>query len=140
MDANTTPQVGDTWYRYLEKFYSGWDGFHEEAYSIGPKLEVETFEVLKVTPKGVWIARSWSSGGISCDKRFVLLAANKRHAQPSKEEALKSMIARKERQLRILNTQLSNAQKAMALARVELAKQQGVEPNTQSEMEALLLS
>lgn len=112
----TTPQVGDTWYRYEDRRYGSVNEF-DEVDHVYVKLQMTDFKVTKVTPKGVWV----SAGGM-CTPRFVLLTANKRYAAPSKEEALASLLARKARQMRILETQLGHAKSAVTLAQLELAK------------------
>jgi hypothetical protein len=64
------------------------------------------FDVIKETPRGVWI-------DIYGAKRFVLKEARKRYACPSKEEAKESFKARKTRQIKILTKQLENAKRAL---------------------------
>jgi len=84
-------------YRYEEVNY------HE----IGIRLNERVFELIKETPKGYWIDLFPDMGWN--EKKWVSSTAKKRYAYPTKEEALSSFIARKERQIEILKAQLSNA-------------------------------
>lgn len=108
------PQVGDTWYRYEDRRYGSVNEFDELVGSYA-KLELIELTVTKVTPKGVWVTQFMTP-------RFVLTAANKRYALPTKEEALESLLARKARQIRILESQLKGVREAAALAEREMAK------------------
>lgn len=138
MTTSTAPKVGDLWYRAKDAYYSGWDSHSETSYLIGPNIELITYQVDKVTPKGVWLRRCFGTGTVqpmggliqSSDRKFVLLMANKRLAQPSKEEALKSLIARKARQIYILDGQATRARKASMLAQEQLQKLLGTEGQT----------
>lgn len=114
MSAASTPQVGDTWYRYEERRYGVANEF-DEVVSSYVQLELIELKVTKVTPKGVWVTRFLS-------KKFVLTAANKRYALPTKQEALESLLARKARQIRILESNVKHAREASFLAERELAK------------------
>ena len=67
------------------------------------------FPVVRRTPAGVWI-------DIYGRARFILTAARKRYACPTKEEALISYRARKRRQVKILRAQLKQAEQALNLA------------------------
>lgn len=73
-----------------------------------PRLEFREYPIIKRTPKGAWI-------DIYGKKRFVLLTARKKFACDTREDAIRSFIARKERQIRILNRQLYDAREDMAL-------------------------
>ena len=71
-------------------------------------------EVLKHTPKGVWLYDATQN------RRFVLRAARKRWAAPTRREALESFIARKGRQIRILNAAVDRAHRAREIAEAAL--------------------
>ena len=114
MTEANKPKVGDTWYRYEERRYGVANEF-DEVVSTYVKLELIELKVTKVTPKGVWVTRFMTP-------RFVLLAANKRYAQPTQAEALESILARKARQIRILESQVKQAREVTVLAQRELAK------------------
>lgn len=94
------PEGLDVWWRVEARSYSiVIDAEREEYGSTRPRLEAQWFEVVKTTPKGVWIAG-----------RFCLRDARKRFACPTLHEAIESFVARKDRQIRILSNQLSAAQ------------------------------
>lgn len=114
MSTAPTPKVGDTWYRYEERRYGVANEF-DEVVSTYVKLELIELKVSKVTPKGVWVMRFLS-------KKFVLTAANKRYAAPTKQEALESLLARKARQIRILESRMKEARETSVLAERELVK------------------
>lgn len=129
MTEANKPKVGDTWYRYEDRLYGSANEFDEVTHTY-VKLQLTEFVVTKVTPKGVWV----SAFGC-CIPRFVLLSANKRHALPTKEDALESLMARKARQIRILESQMKHAREATALAERERAKLKPVENSIPVELE-----
>lgn len=86
------------WFRYSERSY------------LPLTLVLEKWPVFKETPKGVWLG---AAGG---PKKFVNTSWKKRFACPSIEEALQSFIARKRRQISILDHQLRRAKTALAIA------------------------
>lgn len=97
-------------YRYQDWQASG--GVDEWGYSLGPSktyVSLMTFRIIRTTPKGVWI-------NYGCTEKFVKLDARKRFACPTKEEALESFLARKQRQKRILSSQLQNVVSAIHIA------------------------
>jgi len=121
------PVVGDIWYRYEDVLYAA--PLDEFDYPTGsPRLAVElrTFQVKKVTPKGVWVGR-WSSTIpylFEGEKhRFVLFDARKQFACPSKLKALESFVARKERQSGILSSQLRRADQSVAIGKQMIDKE-----------------
>lgn len=65
-----------------------------------------TYAVVKKTPKGAWLVNG----------KFVLDGPGKRGAHATKELALESFVARKERQRRILKAQLSRIETALIIA------------------------
>ncbi|MGJ4945154.1 hypothetical protein ACQR1W_31655 [Bradyrhizobium sp. HKCCYLS1011] len=69
-----------------------------------PELQMTWYAITRRTPKGAWI-----SG------RFVLLTAHKRWACPTQEEAIESFIARKQKHIRILMSNLKRAEEELAL-------------------------
>jgi hypothetical protein len=102
------PQVGDTWYRYEDVRHADVNEYDD----IGPtyvKLYLRKYKVSKVTPKGVWLSYFFVGG--LC--RFVLLDARKRFAHRTREDALESFIARKAKQIRILEKQLEHVRSAV---------------------------
>lgn len=71
-------------------------------------LVIEEHEVKKETKCGYWIGSEYV-------KRWVSKTSTKRFAYPSKEEAVESFTARKRRQIKILNSQIMNAEDALEL-------------------------
>lgn len=113
------PQPGkEYWYRITDyRTAGGVDEWGDIIPGSGSShLRLEMYEVVKHTPKGVWIYLGWEG------KRFVLRDARKRFACPTKEEALESFMARKRRQIRILTAQRKNAKEALRLAEGEEGK------------------
>lgn len=91
----TEPQV---YYRY--------DCHHFEYHS---QIRAQELVVIRVTPRGVWVSDYGR-------KKFVLNDAKKKYACPTKEMALASFIARKERQIDILTAQLERITNALKAA------------------------
>ena len=91
-----------------------YDYTNYEAASIfgAPRVEVhpESFLIVKRTPKGAWVNTYFG-------RKFVNLGARKRWACPTREEAMESFIARKERQLSILKAQARNVEAALDRAK-----------------------
>jgi len=67
------------------------------------------YPIIKRAPKGAWIS-------IMGEKKFVNLTARKQFACETKQLALDSFIARKKRQIIILNSQLEDAKTFLAQA------------------------
>lgn len=103
--------VGDTWYRYEDIRYASFDDDGDRYGDGRVTVNVQTFTVEKITPKGVWI----NIGGDQ--RRFILTNARKKFAHPNKDAALLSFVARKERQISILSAQLKNTNRALAIGK-----------------------
>jgi len=86
--------------------YNGYDGIYYDS-----------FQVMKHTPKGVWIF-DWYSG----KKKFVLEGIGKRYACPTKLEAARSIVKRTEKHLVILQSRIGKAFKTLELAKKEVHK------------------
>lgn len=104
--------IGEVWYRYRAQSYASADE-DDRVFVSSPRLELDTYPVISHTPKGVWLDEYGT-------KRFVLASARKRFACPSEPEARASFVARKERQIRILEAQIANAREALRLAEERL--------------------
>jgi hypothetical protein len=76
-------------------------------------LYLTEYRIIRETPKGVWIEFYDNPK----KEKFVLLTARKQFACRTKQEALKSFIARKNKQIRILTAQLENAKEALRIAK-----------------------
>jgi hypothetical protein len=119
-------RTGEVWYRMTSHVVSA--GVDEWDNPVGPghvEVYVHEHDVIKHTPKGVWL----NAYG---EKKFVRRDARKRFACPTKEEALESFVARKKRQIGILSAQLRNAEDAIHKAQYkfgdpEKRKQKGLE-------------
>ena len=94
--------MAELWYRYYDYRTAAPVDEYDEIYGASSAaIGLQKFGVTRHTPKGVWI----DYHGNPRDEKFILTAANKRFACPTKEEALKSFLARKKRQLSILTNQ-----------------------------------
>ena len=100
--------VGDVWYRYDDVQYAA--PLDEWEVPIGESrvaLRLTLLTVTKVTPCGVWLD----------GYKFILIRAKKQYARHTKQEALTSFLARKERQLGILGAHIHRVQTAVTLAK-----------------------
>lgn len=97
------------YYRFVDtRVSNGFDEFERDTgYHI--QVWVQTFPVLKKTPKGVWLDYCGA-------KKFVLKKSFKRFACSTLREARKSFEARKRKQIKILSKQLRDAERALSLA------------------------
>jgi hypothetical protein len=112
----------DVWYRYEEQRYAPSLDEYDRPMGRGTiQLHLREYAVIKTTPKGVWLESQQYrfTRGVISDRRFVLREARKRFACPTKEEALVSFLARKNRQLRILKSQIRDVEDAILLAKGE---------------------
>ena len=97
-------------YRYVETMRSS--GLDESGLIAGSpdvRIDVEAYPVLRRTPKGVWIR-------YALQEKFILDTAKKKFAHSTPELALESFIARKTRQIKLLESQMSKARRALQLA------------------------
>jgi hypothetical protein len=104
------------WYRFEDFREADWDPWaeFEQPTTSHAALRLLRYEVMKTTPKGVWLAQRYG-GWTTYPQRFVLREANKRWACPTIEEAAESWKARKAAQSRILNARLKSVAEAEAL-------------------------
>ena len=77
-----------------------------DIYGIGIVIEIRDYNLIRTTEKGYWIKRHGK-------ERWVSKNSKKRFAYPSKEQALENYVARKKRQIIILETQLNRAKTAL---------------------------
>lgn len=68
---------------------------------------LDVYNVIKETPKGVWIDRPYDK------KKFINLSHRKKWACPTIEQAKESFVKRKEAHIRILLEQLKTAQEGL---------------------------
>lgn len=96
--------VGDKFYRYEDMLYGS-----------QISIRLSTYKVIKLTPKGCWIAHNYDHNHLH--KRFVLSDSRKKFAYPTKEQAMESFIRRKERQIIYLQANLNRAKNALYTAK-----------------------
>lgn len=105
--------IGDIWYRLIDVHYAPpLDEWDREMGRGEIRVHLETYKVIKETPKGVWLCRNF----LGCDlsgMRFVLRDSRKRFACPTKEEAIESFRARKKAQIKIYTARLESAHRAL---------------------------
>lgn len=99
-------------YRYEDVSYS--------RYGNNVKIEELKFKVIRETPRGFWIKRSYDRNffhfEINGEKdKWVSKTAFKRYAYPTREEAMVNFKARKVAQIRILEHQLNQARNAFII-------------------------
>lgn len=100
------------WFRYDEVRYASMtDEFDNPVGSSRVSVELTQYTVDHETPKGVWLRVGFST-------KFCRKDARKRFACPTQEEAMASFIARKQRQLRILEAQANDVRQALVLVGV----------------------
>ena len=79
-------------------------------------MVLKTYNLQRETPKGYWIAYGGSPGCFIGDERWVSKTSRKRFAYPTKEEAMVNLIARTKSRIKILKSQLSTCEIALASA------------------------
>lgn len=89
-------------------------------------LNVHKYRIIRETPKGIWIDMGIEYNEISREyeptKRFVLLTARKKFANPSLTQAYIDYIMRKERQISILSGKINDIKDGISCAKYELSK------------------
>ena len=107
-------------YRYEECRRKHYDEHERPTYS-SVELQELKYEVLKRTPKGIWIDQyPWN-------RRFVLLdTTNKKFACLTKEEALQEFLERKRRHLHFLTQKVAMVQCAVSIAEGKLNPGEGL--------------
>lgn len=121
----------EVWYRYEDKTYASvdeWDNVHTHT-----ELQLHEFEVANHTPKGVWIFTfgRFDINGLRAsdarrEKRYILGTANKMFALPTKQLALESFVARKEKQANIHEAIANKARRMIRLAKLQMDKVHGL--------------
>ena len=110
-------------YRYEEVRYSlGVDQFDDPYPGYRLVVHCVKYKIIRRTPKGVWIRYYDNLIALDEDKnkKFVLLTARKKFACETKEEARKSFIARKKRQIEILKAHLEQAETSLYIAETDI--------------------
>ena len=96
-------------YRFVDVLVGSEDWTYVNVY-------LHEYPIIKTTVKGFWI-------DMFGRKRFVLSDSRKKFACLTKEDALESFKRRKERQIRLLESQLSHAKTALDKAHTMEAKE-----------------
>lgn len=99
----------ETWYRITDGCYATMDEFDSPVGGGRVYVSTHAYPVTRRTPRGVWL----DCHGVP---RFVLANARKRFACPTREEAMASFRARKQRQVTLLRNQLRRVEQALWLA------------------------
>lgn len=108
-------------YRYEAVSYASlsYDGDYVVPLIPNIKLQLQTYNLIKETPKGYWIGYGFPiEGKLSSKGRWVSKTARKRYAFPTKEEALNNFIKRTEKRLKILSTQADHCKYSIGLAKM----------------------
>lgn len=104
--ANPHDPDAKRWWRIDDCSYATFDEWGD-SYSTGPRIEAHAFEVVRETPKGVWLRRGW----LFATEQWVGVNWKRRFAAPTVEEAFKDYIARRERQRAICQAQADRAER-----------------------------
>ena len=96
-------------YRYVDRRLANFADEWGDSTGSRPDVVLRKYGVIKHTPKGTWIDEGWDS------KKFVLRDARRRWACPTVEEAEESFMARKRRQLSILQAHQRHVEDVMAM-------------------------
>ena len=118
-------------YRYRDVQFGSCDEY-ENIISTRVAVEVMEFDVVKETRCGAWIhygCQLFQPDVIPprSELKFVNFRCRKQFACRTKEEALASFVARKQRQISILNAKLRRAKEALAEANGMIGNRQPME-------------
>lgn len=107
----TPPAGSEVWWRADDKRYANFDPWDEDGCS-GSHLRIEftPFEVVRHTPRGVWL-RGWMGSPF-----FVNGLAAKQTAVPTQALALKDLIARKKLHVYFAGARLKRAEEHLEAA------------------------
>lgn len=116
MIAPKKPQIGDIWHRVEGSCID--DG---SEYFPGVALEWQQWKIVKITTHGAWMQ---NVSGPHQKLRFALIPGV-RWVSSTKNEALLGLIARKRRQIAIVEHQAATARETLELAKTALAEMKG---------------
>lgn len=101
------------------RFYRYYTHVSTSSYGLRQvSVELKKYKLVKETPKGYWITNDWDYG-IIYFKRWIPKKSLKRHAYPTKEEAMKNYIKRTEKYTSILKGRLADALDGLAIVKKE---------------------
>jgi len=108
-------------YRYEAVHYAscGYDGDFISTTTADIKLVVHELHLYKETPKGYWIGygKYHPENSLRSAGWWVSKTAKKRFAYPTKEQALTNFMLRTKLRIKILNSQLTQAEIGLNLAK-----------------------
>ena len=106
------PEGAEVWWRADDKRYANYDPFAEFEQPSGSHLvlELTPYVVVRHTPKGVWLRSYFGS------EFFVLGNALRQKAVPTKELAIRDLIARKRRHVEGSRARLKRAEEHLEAA------------------------
>lgn len=110
---SSSPLPNIKFYRYKAVQYAALsdDGDFSYPKFPNPELVLEEYNLFKETPKGYWIGYgSIKPGHLRDNAHWVSKTARKRFAYPSKKEALIGFIKKKEKQIKLLQYQLTSVE------------------------------
>lgn len=107
--------TGEThWFRVDARRIAHFDGDDGSPVGYSYTSSLKMYEVLKHTPKGVWLHTPFENNGVHGPKKFVRRDTRKRWACPTKMEALESFLQRKRRRVSILMAQIAHEKSMVA--------------------------
>lgn len=108
------------WYRY-EDYHTAppLDEWEQPVGRGEGYITLRKWIVLRYTPKGLWIEYETEYGS----KKFILAGAHKRFACPTIEEAQISFLARKKKQLGILETRAGDVRDIITKAKRKFTRE-----------------
>jgi hypothetical protein len=111
-DGKPPPEGSDVWWRAEDLRYANYDPWAEFEQPSGSHLQLTMtpYIVDSYTPRGVWLR------GILGDRTFVLGTATKQHAVPTRELAIRDLIARKKRHVDGCKARLARAEEHLDAA------------------------
>ena len=113
------------WYRVNARRIAHFDDDGDFVHSYSYVAQIREYEVLKHTPKGVWLHCPFEDNGVHGSRKFVRRDSRKRWACPTKAEALESFLQRKRRRVEILTAQIAKEKGMVAEAYRVCARELG---------------
>lgn len=94
------------------------DGQSREDNPNGHPVNLRSFQVIKETPCGAWVAEFWADwvDAISGKKRFILEGPGRRFCYPDLSQARQSYLCRKRKHLEYLERSMARAKAGQAEA------------------------
>ena len=111
-EGKRPPEDTDVWWRAEHRRYANYDPWAEFEQPSGSHLQLTLtpYVVDSYTPKGVWLR------GIFGGRTFVLGTATKQFAVPTRELAIRDLVARKQRHVSGCRARLKQAEEHLEAA------------------------